>query len=457
MKIIDTLRQRVHTLLTAPGEELGRWGRFVRYQIQLWRFCLRRLHEHNAAAMSAALSFRTVFALVPALVLAMLVMKPMGLAEEGRQSLREVLTKAGFDQLVEKPTGEVPDAATMPTTAPANFSAADKIEQLVLNVEEKLTFKALGPVGAVLLIWSALSLMMTMEGTLNRVFGAARSRAIGRRVFLYWSVLTLGPVLLAATSFGAGKVAEVFAATKLSWVLAAVEWISPPVVAIVLLGALYKLLPNARVAYRAALGGAAVAVPLWMVAKWAFSLYAMRVGAGSLYGALGLVPMFLLWLNLCWLIFLFGAELASTASNLERMRMAELAESIPLGPSDLLAAVTAVASGYADAEGAVTLESVAAKLNLPEPSVRSLLDRLDEGGLVVGVERAGADAYVLAVPAEHLHLADVMDLGHRHGAVADELPYAEPIARAVNRVRRLERKSLGEMTLADMLAIEGPK
>ncbi|HET6429862.1 MAG TPA: hypothetical protein VFJ30_15715, partial [Phycisphaerae bacterium] len=74
MKIVDTLRQRIEALLTAPREELGRWGRFCRYQIHLWRFCLQRLRQHNAAAMSAALSFRTVFAMVPALVVALLVM-----------------------------------------------------------------------------------------------------------------------------------------------------------------------------------------------------------------------------------------------------------------------------------------------------------------------------------------------------------------------------------------------
>ncbi|HET6428313.1 MAG TPA: YhjD/YihY/BrkB family envelope integrity protein, partial [Phycisphaerae bacterium] len=401
-------------------------------------------------AMSAALSFQTVFAIVPALVVALLVMKPLGMMAEGKRDLRELLDRVGFDRLVMPTTAP----ATSPATQPAVFSAADKIEQMVDGVARQLTFRALGPIGAVLLIWSALTLLMTMEESLNRVFGASRRRGLARRVLLYWSALTLGPVLLATTSYLAEEAVKAIAAADLSWLLwlvSAVLWASPPLVGIVLLAALYKLMPNTYVDYRAALAGAVVAVPLWMVAKWAFALYVIRVGSSSLYGALGLVPLFLMWLNLSWLIFLFGAELASTASNLKRMQLAELAERITLGPADLLAAALAVADGYASAEGAVTLEAVATRLNLPDPSARALLDRLGRAGVVVRVEKAGADAYVLASPADTIRVADVMALGHRHADGSAEPSYQDPIGPAVGLVRRLERQALGETTLADVL------
>ena len=153
MRIIETVRERIEALLTAPREELGRWARFWRYQIHLWRFCLRRLREHNAAAMSAALSFRTVFAMVPALVVALLVMKPLGMTAEGRRSLRELLDRGGFDRLVMPATAPATGPGVETATQPAVFTAADKIQQMVDGVSRQLTFRALGPVGAVLLIW----------------------------------------------------------------------------------------------------------------------------------------------------------------------------------------------------------------------------------------------------------------------------------------------------------------
>lgn len=78
---------------------------------------------------------------------------------------------------------------------------------------------------------------------------------------------------------------------------------------------------------------------LWLVAKWGFAIYVTKlVGTGNLYGALGLLPLFLIWLNLSWLLFLFGAELANAAANLDTMNLEEQAGRTMLGPSDVLAA-----------------------------------------------------------------------------------------------------------------------
>jgi len=461
MKIVDTVRERIEHLLTAPREELGRWGRLARYQFHLWRFCLRRLREHNAGAVSAALSFKTVFVMVPAVVVALLVMKPLGMMDQGKRDLRELLDHLGFDRLVLTTTAPAATgpAATGPASQPASISVADKIEELVGRVEAKMTVSTVGPVGAVVLIWSALTLLMTVEGSLNRLFDAPRSRSLARRVLLYWSALTLGPILLAATSYLAGEAMKVIASPELSrmlWLVSAVLWASPPVVGIVLLAALYKLMPNTHVDTRAAVGGAVAAVPLWMVAKWAFTLYVIRVGSTSLYGALALIPLFLMWLNLSWLIFLFGAELASTASNLRRMQLDELAERIALGPSDLLAAALAVAVGYAAGEGAVTLTSVATRLNLPDPSARSLLERLQQAGVIVPVEKGLLPAYVLAGRADTIRVADVIALGHRHGAARAAPSYQDPIGQAVRRIRQLERDALRDMTLAEALGGNPP-
>jgi len=81
----------------------------------------------------------------------------------------------------------------------------------------------------------------------------------------------------------------------------------------------YKFLPNTAVPYRTALVGAVAALPLWMVARWGFGLYIGHAAKANVYGALGLLPVFLFWMNLSWFIFLFGAEFAYTAANLDRL------------------------------------------------------------------------------------------------------------------------------------------
>ena len=77
------------------------------------------------------------------------------------------------------------------------------------------------------------------------------------------------------------------------------------------LALLYKLLPNTLVRWRPALSGAFVAAGLGEASKWAFGLYVSRaLPYLKLYGAIGLVPLFLFWLYLGWLIVLFGLEIA---------------------------------------------------------------------------------------------------------------------------------------------------
>ena len=157
-------------------------------------------------------------------------------------------------------------------------------------------------------------------------------------------------------------------------VLATVGWVGPIVVEIAFLAAVYKLMPNTQVKFNAAVGGAVVAVPLWLIAKWAFGLYVFHlVGRGSLYGTLGLLPLFLLWLNLSWLLFLFGATLAHTAANLAEMQADEESERSVLTPSVLLAATAAVARPYLARSGPVALDDVAARLRLTSAAAERLL------------------------------------------------------------------------------------
>ena len=166
MKWLQTVRQRVIRMLTSPGEELGSWARFVRFQVRLWYFCARRLRENNALAMSSALSFRAIFAMVPAIVLGVMVLRSFGALQDSRHAFREVLARSGFSKIVVVDRAEGPDATspTQPASRPQRVtSAAEEIEKVIDRVEKKLTFGRLGPIGLALLIWSALTLLTTME------------------------------------------------------------------------------------------------------------------------------------------------------------------------------------------------------------------------------------------------------------------------------------------------------
>ena len=442
IRIIQRITKYIERLMTAPGQELSNWAKFLRFQIQLWRFCARRLWENNVMAMSAALSFRTIFALIPILVLGFLLVNSFGYLEASKQQLRQLLASSGFEQITVDPQAtEIPQGqgsdAPQRTAQTRVINVADEIEGLLTRIESKLTVERVGPVGAVLLIWSAMALVGTIERCLNRIFGVPRRRGLARRVLLYWAVVTLGPLLLAGAGYAGQALSDLSTATPvLSWLLAGIGWAGPIIVGVLVVGALYKLIPNTQVSLRSAAGGALVAVPLWLAAKWAFAIYIRElVGAGSLYGSLGLVPLSLVWLNCSWWVFLFGAELAHTAVNLNRMQSAHQAGLITLGPADLLAAALAVAQPYSAGRGPIAFNELATKLNLPNESVDWLVDRLTRNGVVCAVSERPDASFVLARPADKISILRVLEMDGGSESSGSPGRYDAEIADKVARVQ----------------------
>ena len=396
--------------------------------------------------------------MIPALVLAILVLKSVGVLQQGKEPLRKWLDTVGITKITIVQEASESSTQSESTDRPGEkiISAADEIEKLVERVEQKLTFRRIGPIGVVLLIWTAITLLTTIERSLNRIYGARQSRSLSRRVMIYWSSLTLGPIVLVAAGYFGEKLTATFHNLPiLSGLLEVVGWTGPILVGIFLLAGLYKLLPNTKVSFQWALGGALVAVPLWLLAKWGFGLYIREVvPRGSIYGALGLLPIFLMWLNLSWTIFLFGAEISHTAANLSLMESAELATRVSLRPTDMLAGAVAVACGYQTGAGPAKFERIAARLNLPDESAQKLLDRLAANKIVCQVENEVGGAYVLARPAEKISLAEVLEFDLPAGNHKTSSKYDTEINQIIEQAKNKTSPTLANFTLADIITQE---
>jgi membrane protein len=446
---------------TAPNADTGRWVRFIRFPRALWRLSASRLSEHNVTAMSASLSFRTIFALIPLLVLGLLVAKSLGALEDGKRSLRNFLEASGFAQIVvAQDGGEATTSPSAVASAPAArvINVADEIENVVNEVEDKLTFARIGPIGGLLLIWTAVGLLSNVEQSLNRIFGATRSRGLTHRLLLYWSVLTLSPIVLSAAKYLGEKAVATFGTMSgAAQLLTVLGYVGPFVTLVLVLAAIYKLLPNTRVRYRSAIGGAAVAALLWLVAKWGFALYVEQlVLKGNLYGVLGAVPLFMLWLYYSWLIFLAGAALADTAVHVRKLQSAEQAARTVLGPSDLLAAAVTVVQSFQAGRGPLAFDDIVAQLGLPEPSVRWLMERLSAGGLVKTVDDDQHLRFLPARPSDQIRVAEVLELADPRPSTAFGASYEPEVAAVVTRILRRTRDSLGSLTLQDALTGDAP-
>ncbi len=197
----------------------------------------------------------------------------------------------------------------------------ESIARQVMGYLNQFAGKAsrVGAVGFGFLILSALSLVLTIDRTLNGIWRVRRTRPLAQRVLMYWAVLSLGPLALAAllalTSYAAsasrGLVNALPAAAQ--FLLDVVEF------GLVVWGmsALFRFVPNTHVRTSHAFTGALFVALGLEIAKKGLALYlAMMPGMSAIYGAFVAVPILLLWIYIVWVLVLLGAVIAAYLPSL---------------------------------------------------------------------------------------------------------------------------------------------
>jgi membrane protein len=173
--------------------------------------------------------------------------------------------------------------------------------------------------GTIMLIVTALMLMVRIEVALNRIWRVDRNRTLLNRVVMYWAVLTLGPILIAA--------GVALSAQKVLGVLGMAEGIPPGVHKVgiffltwLVFSLFFVLVPNRRVRIKHALIGAFLSTVLFEIAKTLFVAYVANANYKVIYGALATFPLFLFWLYIVWVVVLFGASLAASLTTFSDYR-----------------------------------------------------------------------------------------------------------------------------------------
>ena len=173
--------------------------------------------------------------------------------------------------------------------------------------------------GTIMLIVTALMLMVRIEVAFNRIWRVDRNRGIVNRVVMYWAVLTLGPILIAAT--------VALSATKVLGLLGMEGGIPPGlhrigifVLTWLVFSLFFLLVPNRSVRIKHALIGAFLSTVLFSIAKAGFVAYVSNANYKVIYGALATIPLFLFWLYIVWTVVLFGASLAASLTTFSDYR-----------------------------------------------------------------------------------------------------------------------------------------
>jgi membrane protein len=364
----------------------------------------------------------------------------------------------GFDQLIEQ-LGDFfnslglhqykMSAAGGGTTAEGQ-TLRDWLLDLVRQVEH-INLAAITWVGVFVLIYSAVSLMVTIEGCFNTICRAPEGRPWLKRLPIYWTVVTIGPAAIALSMYVDSKFSA-FVTERMAWwgVLAVAPVLWSFLATWLVMYAIYKLLPNAHVRTRAALVGALVAAVLLEIGKRTMGAYVGHaLSIRQLYGSLGLIPLFMFWVYLMWLVVLFGLEVAATLQSLGGRTLEEVERTRrPTGlvdPASVLTVMEVVAERFG-ASTATTADQVAETTGLAEATVQMILQRLHEAGLIHRLDREDG-AVSLARPPERITAEELIEVGF---ALVDEGGIERKPA-ILLQLRDAQRALAAQATLAALL------
>lgn len=422
-----------------PRDELTHWQATARFWYDLARVGGRRLQEDRALQMAAALAFHTLFALMPLAIVSTALFKGMQGVDKLQSMVHQLVRSAGLD-----------DLRIMPADASGDqgMSVGTWLEEMIGRFGT-IDLETLGLVGLAGMIYASVAMLVTVEDCFNTIYRAPRGRSWLRRMPIYWTVVTVGPIgiaLLLVVDGHVGRwIASVEARAGLIHVLGVV-W-SVGIITLMLLGT-FMLLPNTHVSWRSAIGGALVSAVLLHIGKVGLAAYVNNAFSFShLYGPLGFVPVLMLWTYAMWICILFGVEVAALVQRLGgRHELEEMDRIRPrsalLDASSVLLLMEVVAEGF-EAGRAVPLGTLVEETGLPEPVAVEVLEKLAAEGFVHEV--AGAEpAYALARPPEAISAESLVEFGH--GLLHDRRGRRR--SAAVEAFRRSQRELAGHTSLA---------
>lgn len=256
------------------------YARLIDLAQRVWQ----RFGEDRVLQIASSLTYTTLLSLVPIITIALTLIAAFPVFGEMSIALKNFVLQ---------------------NMLPHSADAIAKYAQQFTANAARLTAVGIG-----FLSLTAIMLLMTIDRAFNDIWRVRRGRPVMQRVVIYWTLITVGPVLIGAsltiTSWLVARSVQFVGAIPGAQV--ALLTLVPIVLTSFALALLYYTMPNRRIATRDALIGGFLAGLVFEVMKRGFALYVTSFPTYKLvYGAFATVPVFLVWVYLSWLVVVFGA------------------------------------------------------------------------------------------------------------------------------------------------------
>ncbi len=274
--------------------------KYINISLQIWK----AFSANNGPLWATSLTYTTLLAIVPLLAVALALFKAFGGFEQAQETYFFPLINEMLD-----PTHKI--------------EVMGYIQKFVNNIDVGV----LGIVGTLIFLLTFIPLFISMERAINAIWARVDDRPIWLKFAIYWAITTLGPMVI---------VVSMVVLSMLSSYVPGLEYLKtmkPFVLLLIILSLffIYKLVPNTDVWNKPAFIGASAGGVLWIMASLLYQTYMKYTTTTiTIYGSLGAIPIFLLWIYLNWFIILLGAQVARYAQYPQKKHLTCTANSADL-------------------------------------------------------------------------------------------------------------------------------
>ena len=321
-------------------------------------------------------------------------------------------------------------------------------------------------IGVAILIWTVIKVLGNIEKSFNDIWGVKQHRSLPRKFADYLSIVVVAPILLimmssatvAATSGLAGMIRNVDLLKPVATPILYALRLVPYCIGWGLFAFVYIFMPNTKVKLKSAVVAGIVTGTIFTLTQWAYVAFQVGVANYSkVYGSFAALPLFLVWLQLSWLIVLFGAELCFAHQNVDTYEFEPdcLTVSRSFRTRLALRMIQMIVRNFHEGDGRITAEQITHQLDVPIRLVNDTLFELTRTGVLVETKEDDERkvGYQPGRDPELLTTWYVVSKLEKHGS--DNIPVEETkewkkLARCMDEFDEAREKSPGNVLLRDV-------
>ena len=428
------------------------------------------IKRNNLPLQSAALTFYSLIGIGPLIALGIMIsgfvldQSPGSSSDPNRPAAEnravEAITKAiafAAPQLAIATDGEIDSS-----------SLAPEITELVNNFINAAQSGTVGVLGSLTLFVIGIQVLASIERSFNSLWGVKKGRKIGERIIVYWTFISMGAVVGAAslTLFTIPKITKLMERLPFGGEFFSLVLFLSPLIAFalltLLLAAFFRFIPNTKVEWKAAFIGAIVVEVLLQAYNMLSFLYVQRVvDTRSLYGSVGIIVVLMLGLYIFWLLILFGGQITYAVQNADHLTNESAWQKISAQTQEIvsLAILVLVAKQFQIKKAPTHFNELLKKLRIPSHVLNSGIDRLCKLGYLVPIATSTIDdaydpAYQPGCPLESISLVafrkTLQSQGNNEGfeLIARSIPEVQVY---VDEIIGLENCSNGSLTISELI------